>query len=85
MWVKMVNTLEGVKKMAKLKMSKEELFEQIKNSDGNIKISSVSSTEEGEEMIALAKHLEHEGRIVLLKYCVEKKPIAVSLKTKTIG
>jgi hypothetical protein len=84
MWVKMFNTLEGVKKMAKLKMSKEELFEQIKNSDGNIKISSVSSAEEGEEMISLAKHLEHEGRIVLSEYCVEKKPMAVSLKTNIL-
>jgi hypothetical protein len=81
----MFNTLEGVKKMAKLKMSKEELFDHIKNSDGNIKISSVSSTEEGEEIIALAKHLEHEGKIVLMEYCIEKKPTAVSLKTKTMA
>ncbi|WNF24973.1 hypothetical protein [Mesobacillus jeotgali] len=66
----------------KVKMSKEELFNQIKNSDGNLKISSVSSTEEGEEVIALAKHLELEGKIVLLEYCLDKKPLAVSLKTK---
>jgi hypothetical protein len=45
----------------------------------------VSSTEEGEEIIALAKHLEHEGKIVLMEYCIEKKPTAVSLKTKTIA
>lgn len=66
----------------KVKMSKEELLNQIKNSDGNLKISSVSSTEEGEEVIALAKHLELEGKIVLLEYCLDKKPLAVSLKTK---
>ena len=64
------------------KMSKEELLNQIKNSDGNLKISSVSSTEEGEEVIALAKHLELEGKIILLEYCLDKKPLAVSLKTK---
>ncbi|RSD29060.1 hypothetical protein [Mesobacillus subterraneus] len=68
--------------MTKVKMSKEELFEQIKNSDGNLKISSVSSVEEGEEVIALAKHLEHDGKIVLLEYCLDKKPLSVSLKTK---
>ncbi|MFT9598120.1 hypothetical protein [Mesobacillus sp.] len=67
---------------AKVKMSKEELFDQIQNSDGNLRISSVSSTEEGEEVIALAKHLELEGKIVLLEYCLDKKPLAVSLKTK---
>ena len=66
----------------KVNMSKEELFNQIQNSDGNLRISSVSSTEEGEEVIALAKHLELEGKIVLLEYCLEKKPLAVSLKTK---
>lgn len=68
--------------MTKVKMSKEELFNKLQNSDGNLQISSVSSTEEGEELIALAKHLEHEGRIVLLEYCLDKKPLAVSLKTK---
>ncbi|MBT2692062.1 hypothetical protein [Bacillus sp. ISL-55] len=66
----------------KAKMSKEELFNQIQNSDGNLKISSVSSAEEGEEVIALAKHLELEGKIVLMEYCLDKKPLAVSLKTK---
>jgi hypothetical protein len=66
----------------KVKMSKEELLNQIKNSDGNLKISSISSTEEGDEVIALAKHLELEGKIVLLEYCLDKKPLAVSLKTK---
>ncbi|GAM13184.1 MULTISPECIES: hypothetical protein [Mesobacillus] len=66
----------------KVNMSKEELFNQIQNSDGNLRISSVSSTEEGEEVIALAKHLELEGKIVLLEYCLDKKPLAVSLKTK---
>ena len=66
----------------KVKMSKEELFNQIMNSDGNLKISSISSSEEGEEVIALAKHLELEGKIVLLEYCLDKKPLAVSLKTK---
>ncbi|MBS8264013.1 hypothetical protein DYI25_06145 [Mesobacillus boroniphilus] len=65
-----------------VKMSKEELFNQIQNSDGNLRISSVSSVEEGEEVIALAKHLELEGKIVLLEYCLDKKPLAVSLKTK---
>lgn len=68
--------------MTKVKMSKEELFNKLQNSDGNLQISSVSSTEEGEELIALAKHLEHEGKIVLLEYCLDKKPLAVSLKTK---
>jgi hypothetical protein len=67
----------------KEKMSKEELFNQIQSSDGNLRISSVSSMEEGEEVIALAKHLELEGKIVLLEYCLDKKPLAVSLKTKT--
>jgi hypothetical protein len=67
----------------KVKMSKEELFNQIQSSDGNLRISSVSSMEEGEEVIALAKHLELEGKIVLLEYCLDKKPLAVSLKTKT--
>ncbi|MBT2663452.1 hypothetical protein [Bacillus sp. ISL-45] len=66
----------------KEKMSKEELFKQIQNSDGNLRISSVSSTEEGEEVIALAKHLELEGKIVLLEYCLDMKPLAVTLKTK---
>lgn len=66
----------------KVNMSKEELFNQIQNSDGNLRISSVSSVEEGEEVIALAKHLELEGKIVLLEYCLDKKPLAVSLKTK---
>jgi hypothetical protein len=66
----------------KEKLSKEELLKQIQNSDGNLRISSVSSTEEGEEVIALAKHLELEGKIVLLEYCLDKKPLAVSLKTK---
>ena len=65
-------------------MSKEELLDQIKNSDGNIKISSISSTENGEQIISMAKHLEHEGKIVLMEYCVEKKPLAVSLKTRFI-
>ncbi|MBT2679403.1 hypothetical protein J7E38_10350 [Bacillus sp. ISL-35] len=68
--------------MTKLKLSKEELLEQIQNSHGNISISSISSTEEGEELIALAKHLELEGRIVLMEYCLDKKPLSVSLKTK---
>ena len=66
----------------KVKMSKEELFNRIQNSDGNLRISSVSSVEEGEEVIALAKHLELEGKIVLLEYCLDKKPLTVSLKTK---
>ncbi|WP_226641694.1 hypothetical protein [Mesobacillus subterraneus] len=66
----------------KEKMSKEELLNQIKNSNGSLEISSVSSTEEGEEVIALAKQLEFEGKIVLLEYCLDKKPLAVSLKTK---
>ncbi|UYZ24179.1 hypothetical protein [Mesobacillus jeotgali] len=66
----------------KERLSKEELLKQIQNSDGNLRISSVSSTEEGEEVIALAKHLELEGKIVLLEYCLDKKPLAVSLKTK---
>ena len=65
-------------------MSKEELLDQLKNSDGNIRISSVSSIENGEQVISLAKHLEHEGKIVLKEYCVEKKPLAVSLKTRVI-
>ncbi|WP_144475578.1 hypothetical protein [Cytobacillus oceanisediminis] len=68
--------------MTKLKLSKEELLDQIQNSDGNLKISSISSTEEGEELIALAKHLELEGKIVLLEYCLDKKPLSVSIKTK---
>jgi hypothetical protein len=68
--------------MTKLKLSKEELFDQIQNSDGNLRISSISSTEEGEELIALAKHLELEGKIVLLEYCLDKKPLSVSIKTK---
>ena len=65
-------------------MSKEELLEQLKNSDGNLRISSVSSTENGEEVISMAKHLEHEGKIVLKEYCVEKKPLAVSLSARYI-
>jgi hypothetical protein len=69
--------------MTNLKLSKEELLDKIHNSDGNLSISSVSSIEEGEELIALAKTLEHEGKIVLLEYCVDKKPLAVTLKTKT--
>ncbi|WP_079508926.1 hypothetical protein [Mesobacillus jeotgali] len=68
--------------MTNLKLSKEELLDKIQNSDGNLSISSVSSIQEGEELIALAKTLEHEGKIVLLEYCVDNKPLAVSLKTK---
>lgn len=68
--------------MTKLKLSKVELLDQIQNSDGNLRISSISSTEEGEELIALAKHLELEGKIVLLEYCLDKKPLSVSIKTK---
>ncbi|WHX42802.1 hypothetical protein QNH36_12000 [Mesobacillus sp. AQ2] len=68
--------------MTKLKLSKDDLLDQIKNSDGNLRISSISSTEEGEELIALAKHLELEGKIVLLEYCLDKKPLSVSIKTK---
>lgn len=69
--------------MTKVKLSKEELLNQIMNSDGNLEISSVSSTEEGEEVISLAKILEHEGKIILLEYCLDKKPLSVSLKTKS--
>ncbi|MCM3122768.1 MULTISPECIES: hypothetical protein [unclassified Mesobacillus] len=68
--------------MTKLKLSKDDLLDQIQNSDGNLRISSISSTEEGEELIALAKHLELEGKIVLLEYCLDKKPLSVSIKTK---
>ncbi|CAM3800069.1 hypothetical protein [Mesobacillus thioparans] len=68
--------------MTKVKLSKEDLLDQIQNSDGNVRISSISSAEEGEELIALAKHLELEGKIVLLEYCLDKKPMSVSLKTK---
>lgn len=65
-------------------MRKEELLSQITNSDGNVRISSISSTEEGEHLVYLAKHLEHEGKIVLLEYCMEQEPLAVSFKTKLI-
>lgn len=70
--------------MTKLKLSKDDLLDQIQNSDGNLRISSISSTEEGEELIALAKHLELEGEIVLLEYCLDKKPLSVSIKTKNL-
>ncbi len=68
--------------MTKVKLSKKDLLDQIQNSDGKVRISSLSSAEEGEELIALAKHLELEGKIVLLEYCLDKKPLSVSLKTK---
>ncbi|WP_174732199.1 hypothetical protein [Mesobacillus harenae] len=65
-------------------MKKEELLKQINKSDGELTISSISTKEEGENLISLAKHLEHEGKIVLLEYCLDKKPLAVSLKTKLV-
>lgn len=71
--------------MTKVKLSKEELLERILNSEGSLKISSVSSTEEGEELISLAKTLEHEGKIILMEYCLDKKPLSVTIKTKLPG
>ncbi len=71
--------------MTKVKMSKQELLERILDSEGSLKISSVSSTEEGEELISLAKNLEHEGKIILMEYCLDKKPLSVTLKTKLPG
>ncbi|WML49991.1 hypothetical protein RCG23_09140 [Neobacillus sp. PS3-34] len=65
-------------------MKKEELLNRITNNDGNTRITSISSREEGEEIIALAKHLEYEGKITLMEYCLESKPLAVSLKADSI-
>lgn len=65
-------------------MKKEELLSRITNNDGNTRISSISSKEEGEEIINLAKHLEYEGKITLIEYCLENKPLAVSLKADLI-
>lgn len=65
-------------------MKKEELLKQISKSDGELTISSISSNEEGENLISLAKLLEHEGKIVLLEYSLDKKPLAVTLKTKLV-
>ncbi|MDP4162160.1 MAG: hypothetical protein Q8906_08095 [Bacillota bacterium] len=61
-------------------MKKEELLNQITNNDGNTRISRLSSIEEGEEIIKMAKLLEFEGKIILQKYCLESKPLAVSLE-----
>ena len=79
MGISNVTRLIGVEKM-----EKQDLLNQITNSDGNVKISSISSTEKGEHLINLAKTLEHEGKIVLLEYCMEQEPVSVSLKTKLI-
>jgi hypothetical protein len=65
-------------------MNKEELLDQIANSDINTTISSITSREQGEQIIALAKILEYEGRIILEDYQIENKPLSVSLKTKVI-
>ncbi|MEH7440569.1 hypothetical protein V7182_24265 [Neobacillus drentensis] len=63
-------------------MKKEDLLTLITNSDGNVKISSISTAEECEDLIHLAKTLESEGKIVLVEYCMEQEPLSVSLKTK---
>lgn len=64
------------------KMKKEDLLDLITDSNGEVKISSFSTSEECEDVIQLAKTLESEGKIVLLEYCMEQEPLAVSLKTK---
>lgn len=63
-------------------MKKEDLLDLITESNGEVKISSISTTEECEDLIHLAKTLESEGKIVLLEYCMEQDPLTVSLKTK---
>ncbi|NHM33988.1 hypothetical protein [Neobacillus terrae] len=65
-------------------MKKEELLNRITDSPGSIRISSLSSKEEAEHIVALAKHLEYEGKIVLSEYCIENKPISVSLTATQI-
>ena len=63
-------------------MKKEELLSHICNSNGNIKIWSISSKEEAEDIIFTAHHLEQEGKIVLIEYCLENDPLTVTLKTR---
>ncbi|PLS03322.1 hypothetical protein [Neobacillus cucumis] len=65
-------------------MKKEELLSHIYDSNGNVRISDISSKEEAEDLIFTAHHLEQEGKIVLLEYCLENDPLAVTLKTKQI-
>ncbi|MBM7655270.1 hypothetical protein [Neobacillus cucumis] len=62
-------------------MNKYDLFNQIVLNNGNVRLSPISSKEEAEEIIFLAHQLEHEGKISLVEFCMEKDPIAVSLKT----
>ncbi len=65
-------------------MKKEELLSHIYNSNGNVRISDLSSKEEAEDLIFTAQHLEQEGKIVLHEFCLENDPLAVTLKTEQI-
>ena len=65
-------------------MNKYDLFNQIVLNNGNVRFSPISSKDEAENLVFLAHQLEREGKISLLEFCIEKDPIAVSLKTKLI-
>jgi hypothetical protein len=65
-------------------MKKEELLSHIYDSNGKVRISDLSSKEEAEDLIFKAQHLELEGKIVLLEFCMENDPLTVTLKTKQL-
>jgi hypothetical protein len=65
-------------------MKKEELLSHIYDSNGNVRISDLSSKEEAEDLLFKAQHLEQEGKIVLVEFCMENDPLAVTMKTRQL-